>query len=169
LGWIYTEWSINGRGKVERWKGGKVERWNGGMVERFPKKQVHQVIFCVIPGKRTLDPGSSLLETPVERWKWRFSDRQYKVAALAIAPSGIAFHGGGGKVRLPQRPEVSSKQATPLPLPNRLRQPNPVSICVNLLTRDPVFSRLKQAHSPETTPSKLHAAPSRPATRDPVF
>ena len=29
----------------------------------------------------------------------------------------------GGKVRLPQRPEVSSKQATPLPLPNRLRQP----------------------------------------------
>jgi hypothetical protein len=31
----------------------------------------------------------------------------------------------GGKVRLPQRPEVSSKQATPLPLPNRLRQPNP--------------------------------------------
>ena len=30
----------------------------------------------------------------------------------------------GGKVRLPQRPEVSSKQATPLPLPNRLRQPS---------------------------------------------
>jgi len=29
----------------------------------------------------------------------------------------------GGKVRLPQRPEVSSKQATPLPLPNGLRQP----------------------------------------------
>ena len=29
----------------------------------------------------------------------------------------------GGKVRLPQRPEVSPKQATPLPLPNRLRQP----------------------------------------------
>ena len=30
---------------------------------------------------------------------------------------------GGGKFRLPQRPEVSSKQATPLPLPNRLWQP----------------------------------------------
>ena len=30
----------------------------------------------------------------------------------------------GGKVPLPQRPEVSSKQATPLPLPNRLRQPS---------------------------------------------
>jgi len=79
-----------------------VERWKGEMVERFPRnkshptpKQVHQVIFCVIPGKRTLDPGSSLLETPVERWKWRFSDRQYKVAALAIAPFGIAVHGGG--------------------------------------------------------------------------
>gem|GEM_PF-3006104 len=32
-------------------------------VERFPPKQVHQSICCVIPGKRTLDPGSSLLET----------------------------------------------------------------------------------------------------------
>jgi hypothetical protein len=66
----------------------------GEKVEWFPPKQVHQAIYCVIPGKRTLDPGSSLLETPVERWKWRFSDRQYKVAALAIAPFGIAVHGG---------------------------------------------------------------------------
>jgi hypothetical protein len=45
-----------------------------------------------------LDPGSSLLETTVARE-------------------------GGGKIRLPQRPEASPKQATPLPLPNGLRQP----------------------------------------------
>ena len=32
------------------------------MVERFPKKP-YQAIYCVIPGKRMLDPGSSLLET----------------------------------------------------------------------------------------------------------
>jgi len=56
---------------------------------------------------------------------------------------------------LPQRPEVSSKQATPLPLPNRLRQPrgfpiNPIRanlrllsayICVNLMPREPVLPR----------------------------
>jgi len=48
----------------------------------------------------------------------------------------------GGKIRLPQRPEVSSKQATPLPLPNGLRQPpnypQSAKICVNHLIRYPV-------------------------------
>ncbi len=29
------------------------------MVERFPRKP-YQAIYCVIPGKRMLDPGSSL-------------------------------------------------------------------------------------------------------------
>ena len=51
-----------------------VERWKGEMVERFPRnkshptpKQVHQVIFCVIPGKRTLDPGSSLFKRNIHK------------------------------------------------------------------------------------------------------
>jgi len=37
--------------------------------------------------------------------------------------SGLFGSPGGGKIRLPQRPEVSSEQATALPLPNGLRQP----------------------------------------------
>jgi len=37
-----------------------VERWKGSL------NQVHQAIYCVIPGKRMLDSGSSLLEKDVE-------------------------------------------------------------------------------------------------------
>jgi len=33
-----------------------------------PPEQVHQTIHCVIPGKRMLDPGSSLLETTTQPW-----------------------------------------------------------------------------------------------------
>ena len=136
-----------------------VERWKGEMVERCPRneshptsKQVHQVIFCVIPGKRMLDPGSSLLETPVERWKWRFSDRQYKVAALARAPSGIAVHGGVAKsvchrdrrslpnrqLRCLCRTDFGNPYITPIRDNLRLLS---AYICVNRGTRDPVFYR----------------------------
>jgi hypothetical protein len=31
------------------------------MVERFPRNKLYQAIYCVIPGKRMLDPGSSAL------------------------------------------------------------------------------------------------------------
>ena len=32
------------------------------MVERFPRNRLYQTIYRVIPGKRMLDPGSSLLK-----------------------------------------------------------------------------------------------------------
>mgnify|MGYP006989407124 FL=1 len=57
------------------------DRWKGVFeVERFPPNQVHQAIYCVIPGKpgsstdrlqsggvKKLDPGSSLFEVTVEK------------------------------------------------------------------------------------------------------
>ena len=65
----------------------------------------------------------------VERWKGEMVERfprnrLYQTIYRVITGLTRDPVPWGGKVRLPQRPEVSPKQATPLPLPNRLRQPN---------------------------------------------
>jgi len=103
----------------------------------------------------------------------------------------------GGKVCLPQRPKVSPQQATPLPLPNRLRQPtkqtppgyilcHPGQAC---LTRDPVLrgwqspfatetgglsqkgnsvaSAEQTSAAHETNPNRLHTASSWASLLDP--
>gem|GEM_PF-5227367 len=59
----------------------------------------------------------------VERFPRNKSTRLYTVSSRASACVTRDPVPGGWQVRLPQRPEVSSKQATPSPLPNRLRQP----------------------------------------------
>ena len=56
----------------------------------------------------------------VEWWKGARSKSYQTIYCVIPGCRGSYW---GGKVRLPQRPEVSPKQATPLPLPNRLRQP----------------------------------------------
>ena len=69
----------------------------------------------------------------VERWKGemveRFPRNKLRQTICRVIPgSDPGSSGRGGKIRLPQRPEVSSKQATPLPLPNRFRQPDTAAI-----------------------------------------
>ena len=92
--------------------------------------------------------------------------------------------GGGGKVRLPQRPEVSPQQATPLPLPNRLRQPKlrPGIQSFNNIHKLHKLTRIKtgykdkrptQKQAPELKidHTRLHTVSSRASaclTRDPV-
>ena len=71
--------------------------------------------------------------------------RLYTVSSRASVLDPGSNAQRGGKVRLPQRPEVSSKQATQLPLPNGLRQP------------------------PEQIPPDHKASSSQPVSRDPVF
>ncbi len=80
------------------WKGGKVERWKGAPETSPPG------YFRVIPGSRGplwggLPGIQSFGNNRGPRWGWQNL--------------------------LPQRPEASPKQATPLPLPNGLRQPEP--------------------------------------------
>jgi len=65
----------------------------------------------------------------------------------------------GSKVRFPQRPEVSSQQATPLPLPNGLRQPTKQNT-----------PRLQAVSSqPTGVPGKARSGLVGWLTRDPVF
>ena len=65
-----------------RWKGGKVKWWKGSPETRTIR------LYTVSSRASLLDPGSSLLEIPVERWNdgtRRFSDRLYCTGAC-IAP-----------------------------------------------------------------------------------
>ena|GEM_PF-2728542 len=81
------------------------------------------------------EPGSSLLETTTPAPKQSTQDHKtVSSRPVGSSPKRVAVWWDemtrdpvpwGGKVRLPQRPEVSSKQPTPSPLPNRLRQPQP--------------------------------------------
>ena len=104
---------------VKRWKGVfEVERWKGGKVERFPRNKSTK-LYIVSSRASVLDPGSSLLETTTQPRNKAPPDHK----TVSSRPANRDPVHRGGKVRLPQRPEVSSKQATPLPLPNRLRQP----------------------------------------------
>jgi len=95
----------------------------------------------------------------VERWKWRFSDRQYKVAALAIAPSGIAVHGGwqspfatetAGLFQTGNSVASAEQISAALQLSALICASIPY-ICVNHLNLDPVFSSPKQAPRPKAT------------------
>ena len=90
-----------------------MERWKGSP-ETTPTK-----LHTVSSRASVLDPGSSLLETTTQPRNKAPPDHK----TVSSRPANRDPVPRGGKVRLPQRPEVSPKQATPLPLPNRLRQP----------------------------------------------
>ena len=81
------------------------------MVERFPRNKTTK-LYTVSSRASLLDPGSSLLETTT------------RLNTMSSRPASRDPVTWGGKICLPQRPEVSFKQATPLHLPNRLQQPN---------------------------------------------
>jgi hypothetical protein len=115
-----------------------VEWWKGSL------KQALQGYILCHPGQAPLDQGSSALG-----WQSPFATEtgglfQTGNSVVSAEQTSAAQYRGnlrflsayicvnrvtrdpvpwGGIFRLPQRPEVSSKQATPLPLSNRLRQP----------------------------------------------
>ena len=80
-------------------------------MERFPRNKTTK-LYTVSSRASLLDPGSSLLETTT------------RLNTMSSRPASRDPVTWGGKICLPQRPEVSFKQATPLHLPNRLQQPN---------------------------------------------
>jgi hypothetical protein len=99
----------------------------------------------------------------VERWKgemveWFPRNKLRQTICRVIPACEPGSSGRGGKIRLPQRPEVSSKQATPLPLPNRFRQPTkqtpPSYILCHPGQRPGIqsFEAQKQAPDPEASP-----------------
>jgi len=106
------------------------------MVERFPRNKSTSLYAASSRADGVLD-GSATIRWGGIAWPGiqSFRNTRGKVEMAVQRPpiqSSGACHsavwdcrpwGGGGKVRLPQRPQVSSKQATPLPLPNRFRQP----------------------------------------------
>ena len=70
----------------------------------------------------------ALFTNDSEKVEWWKGARSKSYQTIYCVIPGCRGSYWGGKVRLPQRPEVSYKQATPLPLPNRLRQPNTTAI-----------------------------------------